>query len=290
MKILRLDLIACGPFTGALLDFAGGEHGLHIIYGPNEAGKSSALRALRNLLYGFATQTSDAFLHPYKELRVGAVLQAEDGATLECIRRKGRVRTLRAADDTEIVEEAELARWLGGVGREAFCRQFGINYEQLVQGGEEIVAGGGEIGQILFAAASGFARLNEVRRSLASEAEALFTPAANVKPINRAIGELKQQRKRVYESQLKSSQWKEHHDRLAEAESRKKTLESEQSRRAAEFSRLERIQRALPDIARREETLCELEVLGDAPHLPPDFSERRRSAELARIAATLHRI
>ena len=44
MKILELALHAFGPFTDAVLDLSAGQEGLHLIYGPNEAGKSSALQ------------------------------------------------------------------------------------------------------------------------------------------------------------------------------------------------------------------------------------------------------
>ena len=44
MKILNLHLIAYGPFSDGSLDLSGGSEGLHLIYGPNEAGKSAALR------------------------------------------------------------------------------------------------------------------------------------------------------------------------------------------------------------------------------------------------------
>ncbi|MBU4054152.1 MAG: AAA family ATPase, partial [Proteobacteria bacterium] len=47
MRIDELRLIAFGPFTGTTLDLSQGREGFHIIYGPNEAGKSSSLRALR---------------------------------------------------------------------------------------------------------------------------------------------------------------------------------------------------------------------------------------------------
>ena len=48
MKIRTLNLTAFGPFTERELAFD--EAGLHIVYGPNEAGKSSALRGLKALL------------------------------------------------------------------------------------------------------------------------------------------------------------------------------------------------------------------------------------------------
>ena len=49
MKLLRLDLLTYGPFTDQSLSLDAGDCGLHVIFGPNEAGKSSALRALRCL-------------------------------------------------------------------------------------------------------------------------------------------------------------------------------------------------------------------------------------------------
>ena len=59
MRLLRLDLKAVGPFTGVSLDLSAGTHGLHLIYGPNEAGKTSTLRALSHLLLGFPLRTPD---------------------------------------------------------------------------------------------------------------------------------------------------------------------------------------------------------------------------------------
>ncbi len=53
MRIDRLDLIAYGPFSDKSLDLSDGAAGLHLIYGDNEAGKSTSLRALIAWLFGF---------------------------------------------------------------------------------------------------------------------------------------------------------------------------------------------------------------------------------------------
>lgn len=52
MKLLKLLLQAYGPFTAKTVDFSTGPVDLHLIYGPNEAGKSSALRAMIDLRFG----------------------------------------------------------------------------------------------------------------------------------------------------------------------------------------------------------------------------------------------
>ena len=62
MRLKLLELKAFGPFTDELLEFNSQKPGLHIIFGPNEAGKSSSLRGLKALLYGFQNRTPDNFL------------------------------------------------------------------------------------------------------------------------------------------------------------------------------------------------------------------------------------
>jgi DNA repair exonuclease SbcCD ATPase subunit len=61
MRIQELRLVAFGPFVDKPLVFD--EAGIHVIYGPNEAGKSSALQGLKALLYGIEERTRDNFLH-----------------------------------------------------------------------------------------------------------------------------------------------------------------------------------------------------------------------------------
>ena len=143
MKILQIRFLAFGPFTDKILDFQKGHEGLHIVYGPNEAGKTSALRALRQLLYGIPERPSDAFIHPYAKLRIGGKLLKSDGAVLEFVRRKGRGNTLRSRDDATLIDESSLQTFLGGVDSDLFATMFGIDHADLVRGGEEIIQGGG---------------------------------------------------------------------------------------------------------------------------------------------------
>ena len=120
MRIIRLDLLAFGPFTGQTLNFDRPQATLHVVYGSNEAGKSSCLRALRQWLYGFPHSSSDNFIHPYPKMRIGGVVEDPQGRRLEFIRRKGHSSTLRAADDVSLIDEAQLARLLTGVDAETF--------------------------------------------------------------------------------------------------------------------------------------------------------------------------
>ncbi len=155
MKILRLDLTAFGPFSNARLDLCGGCQGLHVVNGANDAGKSSSLRAITDLLYGIHSRTPDNFIHPYPRLRIGAQLQHSDGTVLEIVRRKSSKNSLFQGDDSTALDETELIRFMGDVDRELFHMMFGIDHERLRRGGEEIAQGAGRIGELLFAAGGG---------------------------------------------------------------------------------------------------------------------------------------
>ncbi|GAI35874.1 unnamed protein product, partial [marine sediment metagenome] len=94
MRIDRLDLIAYGPFTDKSLNLSNGDSGLHLIYGDNEAGKSTSLRALIAWLFGIPARTNDNYLHSNPQLRIGGKLRLSSGEELEFTRRKGTKNTL----------------------------------------------------------------------------------------------------------------------------------------------------------------------------------------------------
>ncbi len=181
MKLLRLNLRAVGPFSGAVLDLSAGQHGLHVIYGRNEAGKTSALRAITHLLFGFPHLSSDNFVHPNEQLRVGATLRHSDGGELEILRRRGRGNTLRAADDSTVVPEEWQRRFLGDLNQATFESLFGIDHERLSQAGEEIRTGKGTLGEMLFAAGAGLAGLRRAQQTLQQGLDDLFNPRAGTR-------------------------------------------------------------------------------------------------------------
>lgn len=175
MKIVRLDLIACGPFTDLSLDLGRGEEGLHLIYGPNEAGKSSALRALGYFLFGIPDRCDDHFLHPYQKLRIGGAIRTGAGTIIEAVRRKGRANTLRKPDDS-LLDDSLWYEACGRISAGDFSRRFGIDHNALVEGGSEIVKGEGELAQILFTAGAGLASFRKIEEQVRDEANDLFKP------------------------------------------------------------------------------------------------------------------
>lgn len=277
MRISRLDLLAFGPFTDLSLELDQGDYGLHVIQGPNEAGKSSALRALRQFLYGIESRTCDDFLHSYASLRIGAVLRNERN-TWHFVRRKGNKDTLRAADDREVVDPCLLEDLLGGIDESAFRSRFGIGHQELVAGGQDIVRGGGSLGGILFAAGAGLAGLNDVQQRLCEEAEQLFKPQGTVPRINKAISEIRKTRQLCKDTMLKPAIWNQHQQALGEAESQHAEISAQILEQAARRQRLDRIRQAVPLVDKRRHVRQRLQGLADAPLLASDFASRRWEA------------
>ena len=97
MRLLRLDLLRYGRFTDRSLELSAKGADFHIIFGPNEAGKSTALAAIEDFLFGIPTRSPYDFLHDYASMRIGAVLE-NGGSSLNVIRRKGKRDTLLRTD------------------------------------------------------------------------------------------------------------------------------------------------------------------------------------------------
>ncbi len=285
MKIARLELRAFGPFTDVALDFDAGQYGLHVVYGANEAGKSSTLRALKQFLYGIPPRTSDDFIHPYGNLRIAGVLSNGDGSRLECVRRKAARNDLRGPDDNTPMAPAALSKYLGGVDRETFETMFGIDHAGLVQGGKDLVEGKGSLGQILFAAGAGIADLKGVHAQLEKDAGELFKSGAKNPRINSKLSEWEAARKATAAAQLSTADW-ERHDKLLR-QSREELAEVERRLEAAraEKSRLERVSQAVALVAKLKEISARKTELGPVTLLPEGFSERRREAATQLAAA-----
>ena len=275
MRLKSLHLKAFGPFTDRTLEFNSKEPGLHIIFGPNEAGKSSSLRALKALLYGFPQQTPDNFLHSYDQLLVGGCLENSAGEKIIFQRRKKRIGDIIDAEGNPLGRD-DLAPFLHGVEPEIFESLYGIDHGNLVQGGKEILAQKGEVGQALFAAGAGISSLREVIDQLEKEALELFKPSGQLPKINKAVNRYEDLKKVVRTTSLSAKDWKEHQKAFKNADAELAGLEKERDNKNRELHRLERLNLAIPELAALKVVRDQFQDLGDVTPLPPDFSKRHQ--------------
>ncbi|SEP58150.1 Uncharacterized protein YhaN [Faunimonas pinastri] len=284
MRLLRLELERFGPFTGRTLHFRE-DASLHVVYGPNEAGKSSALAAIKDLLFGFERQTDFDFLHEGKDLRIGAEIADRQGRRMAFRRRKGNKNTLIDAADASIGDDA-LSPFLGSLTRPVFCRAFGLNAEDLRAGAEEMLKSEGDVGASLFAAASGLRGLTDVRQSLEAEATGIFAPrAAKDRRFYQAYERFDTAHKTIRALELKASDWKALNARIEALAGELDKIRAERAAKAAERARLSRLKSIAPLLGRIDAHLGDLEDFGDLPEVENGFAARlRRALAAAEVA------
>ncbi|NCO86211.1 MAG: AAA family ATPase [Rhodobacterales bacterium] len=202
MRLNRLDLTRFGRFTDRALTFAPpdapGGPDLHIVYGPNEAGKSTAFAAWLDLLFGIPPRTRHDFLHPGPTLRIGAQLDLGD-RVIEVARVKKTAGSLLDGADMPL-PEALLQAALGGIGRDGYKAMFSLDDETLEEGGDSILASKGDLGEMLFAASAGLARMSARLAGLREKADAFHRPGGRKGPLSDAkatLADLGQRRREI---------------------------------------------------------------------------------------------
>lgn len=280
MRFLRLGFDAYGPFTGVALDLSGVQgNGLHLIYGPNEAGKSSALRGIRDLLFGMPDRTQDAHVHPGAALRLSALIEGE-GGQLEFARRKKRKDSLVGPDDQPL-DVARLARLLNGLDQRSFERLFALDYERLKEGGEETLSGKGDVGEALFDAGASGRSVHRVKLALLKETEELFNPRAQNPKLNRLLAEYAEQKKRAKDSVHPPEKYEEQLQSVREKRREADTRRAELSKLRAAREHVLRLKNVLSSVVERDRKQAERAGLGTLPSLRRDIGDERERLQLA---------
>jgi uncharacterized protein YhaN len=133
MKIQDLQIDRFGVWRDLHLPLS--DSNITVFYGPNEAGKSTLMRFIRGVLYGF--QPQDERTAGPKPKRVGCrgSLRVKDkGEVFEILREtnsSGRGRLAVNGDDDAARSESKLARALGGASEELFENVFAVGLQEL---------------------------------------------------------------------------------------------------------------------------------------------------------------
>ena len=269
MRLKCLDLTRYGKFTDHRIEFGEqveGQPDLHIVYGPNEAGKSTALAGFLDLLFGIETRSRFNFIHPYPTMRIGGTLELAGGPQ-ELVRIKRPQNSLLDMRDQPIAEGVLLGE-LGGIDRESYRTMFSLDDATLEAGGESILSSKGDLGQLLFSASAGLADLSKGLVDLKTEAEGFYKYRARsgtLSDLKARLGELKAERERIDTLASDYAQLIEARDRAA--------IQYEEaivsrSRIQARMDEIQRHLNALPrltDLRALRERIAPLADLPDAP-------------------------
>lgn len=273
MRLRRLDLTRYGKFTDYSIDF--GEHvagtpDLHIIYGLNEAGKSTALSGYLDLLFGIEERTRYGFLHQGKAMEIGACFEF-DGQAHEFKRVKQRSNSLLDAHG-QPVNEAILSVPLAGLTRDAYRMMFSLDDQTLEDGGNAILESKGDLGELLFSASAGLAGISSILETAIAEADGIFRKRASstkIAGLKRQIAELKSQRDDI---DVQASAYRTLMTAIEQAEAAYDAAMKEIGTAKARHDEIARVLRAHPlaaEYGRGDEQLSEY---ADLPHPPTEWA------------------
>ena len=146
MRLQHVDLVAYGRCSNVGIDI--GEN-LTVVVGTNEAGKSTALDALTDLLWGIPTRSARASDVVRSQLRVDGIVDV-DGETYRLVRKS----TGLLADD---LLTSVSAPWdpSDSLNRTWWRTRLGINQTDLRDAGKATFDGAGDIADLIFAARGG---------------------------------------------------------------------------------------------------------------------------------------
>ena len=278
LRVERLDFRPWGCFEDHTLEFAGEPGTVELVYGLNAAGKSTASRGGRSLLYGIESRTADRHTFDYADLRIGGRLVLND-KTIELVRRKGRTGTLTDPDGGALPDDT-IAVALGGLTEDVYRGLFEISHNSLVQGGAELLQGQGEVGASLFAAAAGIATLHETLSGLDVEAERIFKPRGRTDPLHKAIADLHAAQKRMREATLRPAGAPQDGARTAPDRGACEELSVQIRELEGKCDHWSASARS-PLLDRHAELSEELASLADVPELAADAAERRAARRAA---------
>jgi uncharacterized protein YhaN len=135
MKIHKLKVERCGGWSDLTLPLAA--DGLTVLYGPNEAGKSTLMRFIRGVLFGFDPQDETGPGTRPRRLGCAGELHVSDGAEEYAIRREsefeGRTSLWVTTRGAVLDAAATIERLRGNVSRDVFERVFALGLAELQQ-------------------------------------------------------------------------------------------------------------------------------------------------------------
>ena len=280
MRIRRIDLTRYGCFTDEGIDFPSHKPDLHVIVGRNEAGKSTVMSAVEDLLFGIPMRSPMGFLHSYRDMRIGGTLES-NGSSLAVQRRKGRKKTLLAADGVAFpAGDSALAPFLGDANRDRLQRMFSLDHARLRKGGQEILEARGDVGEALFAARSGFQDLSRRRLELDREADRLWSKRRSAKrSFYVADDRRKAAEAELREHRLTARKWNDLKSKEETCRAEYEKLRSRLEAGEADLRRLGRTRRLKRFVNEKTALDAEIERLGTTPELPSDARRTLSNSE-----------
>lgn len=279
MKLREIEVENYGMFQSRVFQFGDGP--FQLVFGPNEAGKTTLLQLIRELLFGFAIRNNPYdFPEHSGEMAATGLLELANGSRVRFRRRKGRINTVKGEVEGtgDSIDDAALAGLLGNATAELYEHVFGFSLAELASGEEGLKHA--RLGEALYGGGiGGLANFQRARAAMAEEMESLFSISKRAtKPeVNRLLEQIHGTAGELKAAMVKPSEYKglcEERDQCSEEVEKQRQHREECYRRQ---SHLDRLGQAFAPWLRLKQAKEELEAISVPESFPLGGGEEYRN-------------
>ena len=273
MRLRRLDLNRYGMFEDFSLDFgqeSPSAPDCHIVFGPNEAGKTTLFNGLLDCFFAFPNRTPYGFRHG-STLSVGTALNI-DGKERGFVRVKKRNDSL-LDDAGNPVDEELLSAALGHLSREAWTTMCSLDENSLAAGAEDILAAKGELGPIIFQSSAGLHDVTKILDAALKNSEELYVPATRggrrQTKLRKLVAKVAEIDAELKEIDTNARTYRELRDNMQASRELEAEARSKHEFLNSRLRQLENVKIALPDVGDLKESRLLERELENFPRVPP---------------------
>lgn len=265
MRLKRLSLDFFGHFTGKVFDFgkADQDSDFHVIYGTNEAGKTTTMEAYLRLLYGFPRREPYGFQHQRQNLQVSGLLEIE-GEAHSFTRLPSRNGNLRGESDA-VLPETAVTSFLAGLSLDDYRSLLCLDDDTIEKGGEDIANAKGDIGRLLFQAAAGVADLNAVLERARTEKNDIYKKHGTNSRVAGLTRELNEAETSIRGLDVSAHAWRTLKAALQTAKDDETKAREARDGLRVEKARTEALRRALPNLGEMDRLTDEIANYAEYP-------------------------
>lgn len=291
MKFHELTIENYGVYSTRQLDLGDGR--LQLIYGPNEAGKSTLLQVIRELLFGFPHQSDFAFRQHSGKMAATVQASLSDGRRLSFRRQKGRSNTVSGEfiPSGEVVDEQTLDGLLDHAGSELYDHVFGFSLQELSSGEQSLQHA--NLNEALYGGGiGGLTGFQKVRAAVNAEHTNLFSARGRKPRINELLSKIRSKSRQLKECALRPADYEDRLTALDEQQQQQSDLQQQLADLRIRQHRLDRLAEASQLQTRLVVLRQQQNELPDCAHFPSNGSDRLKQvcehlAEAERKNSTL---